>query len=131
MTQPTLLDPQIDKFFFTYHKSNHPASKDTLARWVKDMLHFSGIDTLHYAAHSCCSASSSKARVSGVPMEQILKRDQWKSSRTFYASTTRILCDSLMLQLSSLQIPSLCLRWLGTTLYLNNFLSFSRQGKVR
>ena len=47
------------------------------------MLHFSGIDTSHYAAHSCRSASSSKVRVSGVPMELILKCDQWKSSHTF------------------------------------------------
>ena len=46
------------------------------------MLHFSGIDTSHYAAHSCHSASSSKARVSGVSMEQILKCGQWKSSHT-------------------------------------------------
>ena len=43
-----------------YHSPYHPASKDTLARWVKDMLHFSGIDTSHYAAHSCRSASSPK-----------------------------------------------------------------------
>ena len=47
------------------------------------MLHFSAIDTSHYAAHSCRSASSSKARVSGVLMEQILRCGQWKSSHTF------------------------------------------------
>ena len=47
------------------------------------MLHFSGIDTSHYAAHSCRSASSYKAKVFGVPMEQILKCGQWKSSHTF------------------------------------------------
>ena len=47
------------------------------------MLHFSGIDTSHYAAHSCWFASSSKARVSDVPMEQFLKCGQWKSSHTF------------------------------------------------
>ena len=47
------------------------------------MLHFSGIDASHYAAHICRSASSSKARVSGVPMDQILKCGQWKSSHTF------------------------------------------------
>ena len=83
VTQCTLLAPQIEEFFITHCKPYHPASKDTLARWVKDMPHFSGIDTLHYAAHNCCSASSSKERVSGVPMEQILKCGQWKSSHTF------------------------------------------------
>ena len=83
VTQRTLLAPQIDKFFITHCKPYHPASKDTLARWVKNMLHFSGIDTSHYAAHSCHSASSSKAGVSGVPMEQMLKCGQWKSSHSF------------------------------------------------
>ena len=47
------------------------------------MLLSSGIDTSHYAACSCRSASYSKARVSGVPIEQILKCGQWKSSHTF------------------------------------------------
>ena len=81
--QGTLLAPQIGEYFITHHKLYHPASKDTLARWVKDMLHLSGIDTSLYAAHSCHSASSSKVKVSGVPMEQILKCGQWKSSHTF------------------------------------------------
>ena len=54
------------------------------------MLHLSGIDTSRYAADSCHSASSSKAKVSG------------KAGIPLYNSTTRILCDLLMLQLSSL-----------------------------
>ena len=82
-TQRTLPATQIDEFFITHRKLYHPASKNTLARWVKDMLHFSGIDTSHYAAPRCRSASSSEVWVSGVPMEQILKCGQWKSSHTF------------------------------------------------
>ena len=67
-TQLTLLAPQIDKFFYHSPQALSSGFQGTLARWVKDMLHFSGIDTSHYAAHSCHSSSSSKARVSGVPM---------------------------------------------------------------
>ena len=45
VTKRTLLAPQIAEFLITHRKPYHPASKDTLARWVKDMLHFSEIDT--------------------------------------------------------------------------------------
>ena len=74
--QCNLLAPQVDEFFITHRKPYHPASKDTLARWVKEVLILSGIDTSQYAAHSCRSASSSKAKVLCVPMEQILKCGQ-------------------------------------------------------
>ena len=73
----------MDEFFITHRKPYHPASKDTLARWVKDVLTLSGIDTAQYAAHSCRSASSSIAKMSGVPLEHILKCGQWKSTNTF------------------------------------------------
>ena len=51
--QRNLLAPQVDEFFITHRKPYHPASKDTLARWVKEVLISSGIDTSQYAAHSC------------------------------------------------------------------------------
>ena len=48
-----------------------------------------------------------------------------KAPMPSYAFTTRMVCNLLMLPLSSLQIPSLYLKWLGTPLYQCNFLSFS------
>ena len=83
LQQRTPLAPQTDEFFLTHRRPYHPASKDPLARWVKEILKLSGIDASQYAAHSCCSASSLKAKMSGVPMEQILKCGQWKSTHTF------------------------------------------------
>ena len=65
--QRNLLAPQVEEFFITHRKPYRPASKDTLARRVKNVLTSSGIDTSQYAAHSCRSASASKAEVSGVP----------------------------------------------------------------
>ena len=109
VTQRTLLAPQIDEFFITHSKPYHPASKDTLARWVKDMLHFGGINSSHYAAHSCHSASSSKGRCLESPWNKFWSVGSGKAPIPLYASTTRILCDLLMLQLSSLQLPSLYL----------------------
>ena len=69
-------------FSLLIESHNHPASKDTLARWVKDVLTLSGIDTSQYAAHSCRSASSSRAKMSGAPLEHILHCGQWKSTNT-------------------------------------------------
>lgn len=39
----------------------------------------SGIDTFKYQAHSCRSASTSEAKVSGLSMKEILKRGQWSN----------------------------------------------------
>ena len=61
--QQNLLAPQVE-FFITDRKPYCPASKDRLAWWVKNVLTSSGIDTSQYAAHSCRSASASKAKVS-------------------------------------------------------------------
>ena len=81
--QRNCLAPQVDGFFITPWKPYHPTSKDTLSQWVKNVLNLSGINTSQYAAHSCRSAASCKAKVSEVPMEQILKCGQWKSTHTF------------------------------------------------
>ena len=86
LLQRTPLAPQTDEFFLTHRRPYHPASKDTLARWIKEVLKLSGIDTSQNAAQSCRTASSSKAKMSGVPMEQILKCGQWKSTHTFVHS---------------------------------------------
>ena len=80
----TILSDSPDELIVTYGKSYHPASKDTLARWIKDLLSSNGIDTSIFKPHSCRSASTSKVSSSGIAIEHILKSGQWKSSSTFY-----------------------------------------------
>ena len=80
----TILSDPPDEVIVTYGKPYHPVSKDTLARWIKDLLSLSGIDTSIFKPHSCHSASTSKASSSGVAIEHILKSGQWKSSSTFH-----------------------------------------------
>ena len=72
-----------DDFFLTHRKPHHPASKDTLARWVKDVLKQCGVDTDTYKPHSYCSASSSHAKSAGVSLEAILRSGQWASTECF------------------------------------------------
>ena len=78
-----VLTPPTTQFFITQRRPYHAASKDTLARWVKDVLKLSGVDTSVFAAHSCRSASSSHAKAVGVSLEVILKCGQWKTLDAF------------------------------------------------
>ena len=66
----------------TTSKPSRPASKDTLAKWIKSVLHDAGIDITIFTPHSTRSASTSKATTK-VPIETVLKTGDWRSMRTF------------------------------------------------
>ena len=57
----------------TTSKPYSPASKDTIAMWVKSVLHDAGIDITVFTPHSTRSASTSKAATK-VPIEIVLKK---------------------------------------------------------
>ena len=73
-----------DELFRCYRNPHGPATRDTLARWVKMVLGSSGVNLDTFSAHSCRSASTSKAAASGVSLERILMAGQWSTSSTFY-----------------------------------------------
>ena len=73
-----------DELLLCYKKPHGPATNDTLARWVKTTLQYSGIDLDTFIAHSCMSASTSKAAVAGVSLQRILMARQWSTTSTFY-----------------------------------------------
>ena len=79
-----LVPPTEKAFFITHGKPFHAASKDTLARWVKDTMVRSGVDTAVFKPHSCRSASTSAAKAAGVPLATILKCGQWSKESNFY-----------------------------------------------
>ena len=94
-------------FFLTHQRPHHPATEDTIARWVKTVLHLSGVDIDIYKPHSCRSASTSHAKLAGVPLEDIMQTGQWKFSdcfTTFYDreieqmdfTTTQPFADSIL-----------------------------------
>ena len=78
-----LVNDNVAQLFITINKPHKPASNNTIARWIKQELSAAGIDTSVYKAHSCRSASSSKAKEVGIPYTQILKRGGWSSDSTF------------------------------------------------
>ena len=58
-----------------------------MSRWIKGELSKAGVDTSVFKAHSYKSASSSKARDTGISVSEILTKGDWKSVhpfKTFY-----------------------------------------------
>ena len=53
--------------------------KSTVAGCVKAILGSAGIDTNLFTAHSTRAASTSKAKVKGLSLEDILKRGNWSN----------------------------------------------------
>ena len=73
-----LVDANTKEFIITYGKPY-----DMISRWLKDELGMAGINTNVYKPLSCRSVSTSKARVNGVSITDILKRGCWKSQNIF------------------------------------------------
>ena len=71
------------KLIVTHKKPHRPASRDTISRWVKDVLSEAGVDTQTFAPHSCRSAATSKAKLHGIPIDEIMKRACWTRISTF------------------------------------------------
>ena len=51
------------QFFISYRKPHGPVKKDTISRWLKDVLLLSGIDAKIFSSHSYRAALTSKASV--------------------------------------------------------------------
>ena len=72
-----------DKLLITHRKPHHAAHKDTVARWLKEILKDAGIDTTRFTAHTYRAASSSFLHEQQLPIDEILKRGQWTQKSTF------------------------------------------------
>ena len=74
---------QIKSLFITQIRSFKPASKDTIARWIRETLSKAGIDTIVFSPHSTRSTASSTAKKDRFPINTILKTGSWRSLKTF------------------------------------------------
>ena len=77
-----LVNDDVKELVISCGKPHRPVGSDTLSRWIKDELKLSGIDTNVFAAHSCRSASVSKAKANGMGINEIMKIGCWKSEST-------------------------------------------------
>ena len=60
-----------------------PVSSSTIARWLKVGLQNTGVDVTRFQAHSVRAATTSKAFLSGLNVENILKAADWSSQGVF------------------------------------------------
>ena len=72
-----------NKLFISYIKPVGPITKDTISRWLKNVMSRSGIDINTCSAHSVRAASTSKANANLVPVDNILKVAGWSNAETF------------------------------------------------
>ena len=55
----------------------------TISSWLKNVLKKKGIDISTFKAYSTRSASTSKADLSGAPINEILIRGSWSNKSTW------------------------------------------------
>ena len=73
----------VTKLLISFHKPYQAVSRDTIRRWIKQVLSNSGIDTNVFSAYSTRSPSVSAANLKGVPLDKILLAGGWSHASTF------------------------------------------------
>lgn len=68
--------------FISSQKPYRQVSKDTVSRWVKEMMTNAGIDQ-NFVSHSSRSAASSYAKTKGVSLREICDACGWSNEKTF------------------------------------------------
>ena len=74
------------KLLLSHQKPHKHVSKDTLARWLRDVLIKAGVDTQQFGAHSTCAASTSAAATCGPWMSYFELQDGARNP-CFYKKT--------------------------------------------
>lgn len=74
---------KTDSLFISY-KTYDKVSSSTIARWLKNVLYLSGIDTSVFSAHSYRGAATSQAYISGMSLSDIIKTANWSNANTFF-----------------------------------------------
>jgi len=87
------LEKRETQLLLSFVKPHKAVSTSTISRWLVEILGLSGIDTSTFTGHSTRAASTSKAKILGVPTKEILKRGHWSKESTFqifyYKENTR------------------------------------------
>ena len=71
------------KLFVSYRKPHCKVSVDTIARWLKTVMHRAGVDVRQFKPHSTRTAAVSKANAANVPISEILLQAGWRNEQTF------------------------------------------------
>lgn len=75
-----------DTLFISFRKPYKPVSAQTISKWLKKLLFMSGIDCDRFTAHTFRHASSSKAAMSGLNTDSIMKCVGWSPRSRVFAT---------------------------------------------
>ena len=93
------------KQLFLSHRTGKPVKKQTISRWIREVMEMSGIDTSKYAPHSSRGASISEATRRGASVDKLMKQGNWSNLGTYSRFYNRELDETpvgrLILQASS------------------------------
>ena len=79
----TSLRTDNSQLLISFIKTHNPVSKDTVARWIKEVLRDAGIDTNIYSSHSSRAAATSYGFAKGARLTEILEAAGWSNAQTF------------------------------------------------
>ena len=68
---------------FLSHKTGRPVARNTISRWLTEVMSLAGIDTTYFKGHSTRVASTSKAKRRGANPNQIVLQGDWSNVLTF------------------------------------------------
>ena len=72
-----------DRLFLLPRSPYTPASKDTISRWIRDMIRPHVSQNERVRAHDVRGHATSRAWFNGVPLEEIMKAASWKTPTSF------------------------------------------------
>lgn len=106
LTKP-LRNPDSNFLFITTRKPYSTANKQTLSKWVREMLKMAGISTENFNPHSTRHCSTSAASRQGVSIETICRTAGWTTrSGTFAKYYNRPLTDTTTFAKSILSLSN-------------------------
>jgi len=73
----------VKQLMIISRKPFNAVSRDTVSRWVKDVMNRAGINVETFAPGSTRGASASGAFAAGVPLENIMAKAGWSRESTF------------------------------------------------
>ena len=83
LARTKLLRGSESRLFITHQKPHKKASRDTIRRWIQQMMIKAGIDINVYKPHSVRSAATSKAKAANASLVEIMQTAGWSSAATF------------------------------------------------
>ena len=72
-----------NKLLLSFINPHNPVSSATVARWLKELLHMSGIDTSTFKAHSIRGSVTTEVARQGFSISDILQFADWSQQNTF------------------------------------------------